>query len=72
MWSSPGRACNYIMPRVFEILGDEVCHGIRGLRPVTKQALRAPSEGTNANATSKTLSSMPTTRYETDTLPPRN
>jgi len=43
MWSFPGWACNYFMPRVFEILGDEVCHGIRGLRPVTKQALRVPS-----------------------------
>ncbi|CAL1674114.1 unnamed protein product [Lasius platythorax] len=41
MWSSPGQACNF-MPRVFEILDDEVCHGIRGPQSVTKQALRAP------------------------------
>lgn len=81
MWSSPARACNYFMPRVFEILRDEVCHGIRGLRAVTKQALRAPSlhtspgirrhrndGGTNANTIPKTLSPTPTTRYETDTL----
>ncbi|EFN61498.1 hypothetical protein EAG_11734 [Camponotus floridanus] len=85
MWSSPGQACNF-MPRVFEILNDEVCHGIRGLQPVTKQALRVPEfthesrhpplpspsairERTNVNATSKTLSSTPTTRYETDKLP---